>query len=142
MKKADIIGRWRVLRWQQQYDDGRVVSPMGEALDGFIQYDENDRMVCIIARSGREKFQTGGQWDAAAAEKATAYNGYLSYAGRYAIVAGEIHHHVEQSLFPNWVGGTQVRKAKFVGRELWLTARIEEGTPAARTAVLAWERVS
>ncbi|MBX9824969.1 MAG: lipocalin-like domain-containing protein [Xanthobacteraceae bacterium] len=142
MNKADIAGRWHILRWQQQYDDGRVVSPMGSALEGFIHYGEDGRMVCLIARADRVKFLTGGQWDASDTEKAQAYNSYMNYAGRYTVGDGEIRHHVEHSLFPNWVGGVQVRKARFEGGELWLTARLEDGTPAARTVVLAWERAA
>ncbi|MCY1251387.1 Lipocalin-like domain protein [compost metagenome] len=51
-----------------------------------------------------------------------------------------ILHHVRHSLFPNWVGGTQRRVAQLDGDVLALTARLEEGTPEARTARLTWRR--
>lgn len=141
LSKSDVVGRWRILRWEQRYDDGRVTHPLGTALDGYIQYDDDGAMCCIIRRSDRPPFVTGGQWNAADSEKARAYDGYLSYAGRYSILGDEIRHQVEHSLFPNWVGGTQVRRARFEAGELLLSARLEDGTSEARTANLAWARV-
>ncbi len=44
-------------------------------------------------------------------------------------------HHVEQSLYPEWVGIEQVRRFEFDGDALLLTA--EAGT---LTACLAWRR--
>ena len=135
-----ILGRWQIRRWEQSYDDGRMINPMGTRLEGFIQYDEDERMCCFIARADSPKFMSGGQWDASDAEKVRAYESCLSYAGRYRIDGDQIEHMVEFSLFPNWKGGTQIRKASFAGDELRLTARLEEGTPQARTASLAWTR--
>lgn len=62
----------------------------------------------------------------------------MSYAGTYDVEGDVISHHVELSLFPNWEGGVQRRTARRVGRELHLEARLEEGTPEARTARLVW----
>lgn len=139
MNNNDILGRWQILRWEQRYDDGRVTHPMGAEPQGFIQYDDDD-MFCIITRSDRAPFKSGGQWNASEAEKAQAYGSFLTYAGGYTIIGDEVHHQVRYSLFPNWVGGTQVRKARLQDDELWLSARIEEGTSEARTANLVWKR--
>lgn len=139
MNKADILGRWHILRWEQRYDDGRVVQPMGAQPQGFIQYDDGE-MFCLLNRPGRNPFLSGGQWSASEVEKTRAYDTFMVYAGSYAIRDEEIHHHVRYSLFPNWVGGTQVRQARLQGGELWLSARIEHGTFEARTADLVWTR--
>lgn len=82
----------------------------------------------------------GGQWNATDAEKARAYDGVMSYCGTYEVQGKEILHRVEFSLFPNWEGGTQRRRAVLKDGELHLTARIEVGTPQARTAKLIWRR--
>lgn len=139
LRKEDIVGRWRILRWEQVYDDGRVTLPMGPDLDGYIQYDDNGFMHCLIRKADRGRF-TGGQWNAADSEKAGAYDTYLSYAGTYSLSGDEVRHAVQHSLFPNWQGGTQTRRARFENGELLLTARLEEATPEARTAKLAWAR--
>ncbi|MNP06647.1 hypothetical protein D3C76_986410 [compost metagenome] len=139
MNKDSIQGRWNILSWEQLYDDGRVVHPMGTELEGFIEYGPHG-MFCVMARKDREQFSSGGQWSANAAEKAAAYDGYLTYAGGYEVDGDNILHHVRHSLFPNWVGGTQHRVAQLDGDVLALTARLEEGTPEARTARLLWRR--
>ncbi len=35
--------------------------------------------------------------------------GYLAYAGSYTLDGMTVTHHVEMSLFPNWIGTDQVR---------------------------------
>lgn len=135
----DIQGRWEILRWEQVYDDGRVVHPMGMELEGFIEYGPNG-MFCALGKKNRPHFTTGGQWSADDAEKAAAYNSYLTYAGDYEVQGNRITHKVRYSMFPNWVGSVQRRVAEFDGHELALTARLEEGTPEARTARLVWKR--
>ena len=136
----DIKGRWYVQSWAQEYDDGRVVHPFGEKLEGFIEYGDETLFV-LVTRSPRTPFTTGGQWDASAAEKAAAYDEYLSYAGTYSVDGDHVTHHVELAIFPNWQGGTQRRRSVWGDNgELMLVARLEEGTPEARTARLTWRR--
>ena len=138
MNRKSIQGRWEILSWEQAYDDGRLVHPMGTELEGFIEYSDYG-MFCVIARKNREPLD-GGQWSASDGDKARAYNSYLTYAGDYDVEGGLIHHHVRHSLFPNWEGGSQKRLATFNGETLELTARLEEGTAEARTARLVWKR--
>lgn len=137
MNKADIIGRWEIVSWEQVYDDGRVVYPMGHQLRGFIEYGAHG-MFCVIAKADRPHFTVGGQWSASDAEKAGAYGSYLTYAGGYEVEDNVIVHQVQHSLFPNWEGGSQRRIVKFQDGLLHLTARLENGTSEARSAVLIW----
>jgi len=139
MNRDTIKGRWNILAWEQLYDDGRVVQPMGTELEGFIEYSDYG-MFCVVAKKGRESFATGGQWSAEDVEKAAAYSSYLTYAGDYDVEGSTITHKVFYSIFPNWVGGTQKRTAVLDGDVLSLTARLEDGTPEARTARLRWKR--
>ncbi len=141
LDRADIVGRWSLLNWRQTYDDGRVTHPMGEQPVGYIEYGAR-HMSCMLARRGRAPFTSGGQWNANAAEKAGAYDSFMSYCGTYEIEGDVIVHHVMMSLFPNWEGGVQRRRAQLVDGRLHLLARIEEGTPQARTAALIWERAA
>lgn len=137
----DPAGRWEILAWEQAFDDGRRELPMGEALQGFIQYTADGHMACMIARAERPNFVTGGQWNASDEEKAGAYMSMLAYAGRYQVNGDVITHHVDISLFPNWRGGAQKRRVEVnADGTLTLSARLEEGTPQARTARLVWRR--
>ncbi|MCO6056728.1 alpha/beta fold hydrolase [Pseudomonas sp. MOB-449] len=135
------IGRWEILAWEQAFDDGRRELPMGDDLNGFIHYTESGHMACMIARVDRPGFVTGGQWNSTDGEKAGAYNSMLAYGGRYEVDGDLITHHVDISLFPNWVGGAQKRRFEVnADGTLTLSARLEEGTPQARTARLVWRR--
>lgn len=140
MDKADILGRWEIVSWRQDYDDGRQIHPLGKDLEGFIQYDK-DRMICMMAATNRPAFSTGGQWNASDAEKAAAYSTMLAYSGPYEVSGNRIHHHVDISLYPGWKGSVQTRVAE-MGADglLYLMARLEDGTPEARTAKLVWRR--
>ena len=138
---AAIIGRWNIVSWLQLYEDGRRQAPLGEHLEGFIRYLPDGDMICIIARADRADFTTGGQWNASDAEKAGAYSSMLAYAGRYRIEGDTVVHEVRTSLFPNWKNGEQRRQVRFEGPDrLFIEARLEQGTPEARTAQLAWTR--
>lgn len=134
---SEIEGTWTLIAWRQEYDDGRVVEPFGPRPGGVISY-LGERMSCILTATNRQDFTTGGQWNADPAEKAGAYDSCLAYAGRFSLEDGVVTHHVEYSLFPNWVGGDQSRQIQWRGSELHLVARLEEGTSEARTARLSW----
>ena len=141
MTQPNLTGRWELVTFEQNYDDGRVVFPMGEGPQGVIQYTEDGYMSCQITKANRGNFTTGGQWNASDTEKAGAYNSMLSYAGRYTLEDGVVTHLVDLSLFPNWVGGQQKRQFKFDKQgQLSLIARLEENTSEARTALLLWKR--
>ncbi|HCY62363.1 MAG TPA: hypothetical protein DHV59_05950 [Oxalobacteraceae bacterium] len=142
MSKQGMIGRWQVVAWEQVYDDGRRTYPMGQQVEGFIQYDSDGRMMCMLCRGDRQKFTTGGQWNASQEEKAAAYSSMLAYAGSYTVAGGDsVSHHVELSSFPNWKGGIQKRRIETMDAgQLVLVARLEEGTSEARTARLVWRR--
>ena len=135
-----IKGRWAVVSWEQIYDDGRIVFPMGKELDGFIDYSDYG-ISCVITKKDRKAFTTGGQWSADNVEKAEAYDSYLTYAGDYEVDGDTIIHHVKYSIFPNWIGGKQYRTAELQGDTLSLmTAKLEEGTSEARTSKLTFKR--
>ena len=140
MNRESIKGRWSVVSWEQVYDDGRIVSPMGTEVEGFIEYSDNG-MFCVVSKKNREAFTTGGQWNATDAEKAAAYSSYLTYAGGYDVEGNTITHLVDYSIFPNWAGGTQYRHAELDGSNLTLTtAPLEAGTSEARVSKLRFKR--
>lgn len=141
MSEQGMTGRWQIVAWEQVYDDGRRTYPMGQQVEGFIQYDPDGRMMCMLCRGDRQNFTTGGQWNASEQEKAQAYSSMLAYAGTYTCAGDTVSHHVELSAFPNWKGGTQTRRIEVMeAGQLVLAARLEEGTSEARTARLAWKR--
>jgi Lipocalin-like domain len=48
------------------------------------------------------------------------FSTYLAYCGRYEVEGDVVVHHIEMSLFPNWVGGDQRRQSELSGDKLVL----------------------
>ena len=139
---ATIEGLWTLISMEQRYDDGRIVYPFGEDAQGRIYYGPDGTMFAAIQKGGRKPFTTGKQWTASVEEKAGAYNDYLTYCGHYRVTGDKVTHHIEISLFPDWIGKSQVRRIGFEDGQLHLIARLEDGTPEARNALMIWKRVS
>lgn len=128
---------WRLVDWRQEYDDGRVQYPMGENPQGLIAYRDG-RMYEIATSADRPNFVTGGQWDADDAEKAMAYTTSMCYSGTYELQGDEVVHHVDMSVFPNFVGKSLRRTVSWDGETMTLSGRMEAGTSEARTVILDW----
>lgn len=137
---TEIHGLWSLHSMEQRYDDGRVIYPFGRSATGQLFYGADGTMFVAIHKGGRRPFTTGKQWTAADAEKARAYDDYLTYCGRYQIAGDQVTHFIEISLFPDWIGQQQIRTVRFEAGRLHITARLESGTPEARTASLIWGR--
>jgi Lipocalin-like domain len=73
---------------------------------------------------------------------AAAASGYLAYSGPYTVSDNNIiGHHVQVSLLPNWIGGTQARVAKIGNDRLQLSPAepvLIDGK--LRNARLVWRR--
>jgi len=88
---------------------------------------------------GRAAWQTA-ETLATLEERAAAFDGCFSYAGRWRLVEGRVLHEVEVALNPGLVGSRQWRDARLVGRRLVLS--VEEGAgDTARRHALEWRRV-
>jgi len=72
--------------------------------------------------------------------RAAAYSGYVAYWGRYQIDHDRIVHHVESSLFPGWVGGTQIRYFTLAGDRLSLRTPPIELAGDVVINELRWQR--
>jgi hypothetical protein len=67
----------------------------------------------------------------------------LAYAGRFELDGADVLHHVELSLFPDWVGKTQRRHIEWRGAND-LTLTTPEHTTSRGTRVvnrLRWTRI-
>ena len=108
--KEQFVGTWKLV----SYEVG-VSHPMGRVAVGLLTYDANGRMSMQVMRSDRPKFRgSGGKeggYEAGTAEEVmSAYRGYIAYFGTYEVneEGRFVTHHIEASLFPNWVGRDQV----------------------------------
>lgn len=107
----------------------------------MLLYAPEGYMSVVLYRANRERFGTPDIMAGTEAQLANAARSYASYAGRYEVHGDRVHHHVEASLFPDWVGTTQERIYHFEGPRLTLsTAPIPLGGAELRV-LLIWERV-
>ena len=130
------------MSWETRSVDGQKISyPLGKDAVGYIMYNEDGYMFVAIMRPNRVRFAAGDLLGGSAEEKAQAANTYVSYCGRYEFNGDTVIHHVDLSLFPNWVGVEQERLVELRGDRLTLSTRpiLLGGVP--RTAHLIWERV-
>ena len=104
-----LVGTWRLASFELSSADGKVHHPFGEDVAGHIIYGEDGYMSVTMSAASRPRCAAKDLRLASMEEKAAATDTYVSYSGRYEIQGDRVLHHVEVSLFPNWVGITHER---------------------------------
>jgi len=135
--KERLIGTWRLVSYETDEESGKRGRPYGDAV-GRLAYDEYGNMSGQVMRPGRARVELG---DGGAQQVRAAYLGYIAYFGTYEVAADgtSVVHHVQGSLNPAWVGGQQVRKMRFDGERLVLSADVRKNGDTV-THTLIWER--
>ena len=139
-RTADLVGAWRLKRWETVYEDGRRTEPFGAGAEGLIQYTADGWMSATIMAAGRGRLSRANPRAAPARERAAAFDSYFSYAGRWRLAGGVVRHEVTLALNPALVGTPQLRDARLSGRTLTLSAT-EEVPGGRRTHRIVWQRV-
>jgi Lipocalin-like domain len=94
-ERGTLVGAWRLASWENQAADGRFS--------------------VTISRKGRAAFAADDLLGGTIPEKEQAMESFLAYAGRYSFLGDRVIHHMELSLFPNWIGRDQERWVELVG---------------------------
>ena len=141
MASNPLIGTWRLVSWENRSLDGRVTYPLGEDAVGYISYTQDGYVFVAMMRHDRAEFTAGDLLRASAEEKAHAAETYVTYCGRYEFRGDAVVHHVELSLFPNWVGVDQERLVEVTGNRLTVSTRPMLLDGIQRSGHLIWERV-
>ena len=123
------------------HDSGVRTQPFGEGARGLLLYTPDGCMSASIMAAHRTLFSTPNPRSAPPNERAAAFDGYFSYAGRFKVLAGEVRHEVLVALNPAQVGSLQIRRAKLAGRRLELGAAESLPDGKGRRHVLEWRRV-
>ena len=139
--RGALVGGWRLVSWENRATDGQVTYPMGIDALGALLYTADGRFSVTISRRGREGFAAGDLLSGTSEEKARAVEGFVAYAGRYSFHGDRVIHHVELSLFPNWVGSDQERSVELAGNRLILSASPLLLAGKLQVPRLIWERV-
>mgnify|MGYP005857205167 CR=1 FL=1 len=130
MPETRFTGAWKLIE-QIEIRDGRETYPRGEHPVGLLIYLPDGTMSVQLMRPDRGQFTD-------LTHLQTALEEYLGYYGRYTVdeAGGVVVHHVEGSSYPRWIGTDQVRRYRFEGDHLILSA---EGQGVRR--VLTWARI-
>lgn len=134
------MGAWRLLSFEIRTSSGEVSYPFGREAVGLLLYSHEGYMAVSLMRGDRVHFKAEDISSATSEEKLGVFDSYNSYCGRYEVKDDTIIHHVELSLFPNWIGGPQERYFEFSGDRL--TLRTPEMTPEGveRSWIAIWQR--
>jgi Lipocalin-like domain len=138
-----LLGAWELVSYELEIGAGRTAHPLGDDAVGLLIYTPQGWMSVNIMRPGPARWASPNPAAATESEIATAAAGYLAYAGRFTVdeSASVVEHHVNVSLFPNWIGDVQKRLVTLTGDELGLESPVV--TDAAGTSVtprLRWRR--
>jgi len=136
-----LVGAWRLVSWENRAADGQVSYPMGPDARGYLLYTGDGRFSVTISRVDRAAFAAGDLLGGTTEEQARAVEGFVAYAGRYSFQGDRVLHHVELSLFPNWVGSDQQRWVELAGDRLTLSASPLLLAGTQQVPRLVWERV-
>ena len=98
-------------------------------------------MSVAMMRPNRLKFAAGDLLSSSLEEKAHAAETYITYCGQYEFHGDTVIHHVDLSLFPNWVGVDHERLVEVGGNRLTLSTRPMLLGGIQQTGQLIWERL-
>jgi len=92
-------------------------------------------------KEGRTAFASGDIRGGTVDEKIEAFNGYISYSGRFEVKGDKVIHVIEVSLFPNWIGESQERFYSFDEDTLTLSTPLQLVGGMMLSSHLVWEKV-
>jgi len=124
--------------------DGGRNYPYGQNPLGVLVYDSRGNMAVQIMDRDRPSFRSPDLKGGTAQEAKNALDGAAVYFGTYDTEeqTDTVCHHIQGSVFPNWIGTVQRRKATLEGNRLVLrTGPLLMGGSAA-DIVLEWQRVT
>ena len=134
---ASLVGTWELEDFSVLNGSKVVQQPFGAAPVGKLVYTAGGTMAGQIMADSRTTSAP-----VTAADFKAAFLTYISYFGTFSVdpAAGSVTHHVSGSLYPNWVGTTQVRGYN-ITTDGKLALSTNESLPAGLLSVLRWKRI-
>lgn len=141
---SQFIGTWKMVAVEERRPNGEVVEPRyGARPSGYIMYAATGHVAVQIMKPGRPRFASNDAEQATQVEAKSAFDGYGAYFGTYEIneAEGYVIHHVEGSVFPNYVGTDQKRGFELSGDQLILKPPSRQVGGEQHTTRVTWQRV-
>ena len=118
-----LTGTWMLDHYQITDQNGQDILLWGNNTSGILIYTDDGYMSVQVSNNDRPAFAANDFLAGEADEIKSAFEGYTAYFGTYAYLKknGFVHHHVQQSVFPNWNGVTHTRFVNLVDGKLTLS---------------------
>ncbi|MDA1052763.1 MAG: lipocalin-like domain-containing protein [Planctomycetota bacterium] len=144
MSTAPFAGSWKLISSEMRTSTGEVLYPLGEDCVGRIIFDADGNFAAQLMRPGRPEFASGDIVRGTDEEIRAAYQGYVAFWSKINVdeAKKELTYEVEGSLFPNWIGHSNLRHYEFEGDRLIFKIPPFVMAEKEITGVLVWERVS
>ena len=117
----DLIGTWRLERWEVERADGSVGRPLGARPQGIAIYGEDGWMSTTMTAGDRPTLSGPNARNAPEPERAAAFSSLLAYSCRWRVEGDAVLHLVEVAHNPAMVGTTQSRRASVEGDAMVFT---------------------
>jgi Lipocalin-like domain len=142
--RSQLVGAWRLVSYEtSSVEGGDTAYPLGPDASGLIIYTDDGGMSAQIMAAGRPAYTDEDVHGGTDEQRAAAAHGYLAYSGTYQVTdENVVEHHLEVSLFPNWVGTVVHRVAALEAKRLQLS--LAEPLPVhgvLSNATLTWQRI-
>ena len=134
-----FLGTWKLVAVETRQANGDMFR-RGKRT-GYLMYNDDGYMFVAFMKEDRPQFLSGDIRGGTVDEKVAAVEGYVSYCGRYEVLQDSVIHHIEVSLFPNWIGTKQERMYHFEGDRLTLSTRLMLTGGRQLSTHIIWERV-
>ena len=135
-----LVGTWRLVSCAL-HDGERVNHPYGAEPIGFLTYAPDGHMSVMFGDANRPPLASPDWRRNTDEDVAGAARPFIAYCGTYELRDGEVSHHVEVSLIPNWIGQTLTRRVVLDGHTLVLATPEMLIDGRTQTATLTWRRV-
>jgi hypothetical protein len=142
MSDHPLIGTWRLVSYELESATGTISYPYGHDPSGYLIYAADGYMSVAFMTGDRTPYAGGDRLRGTPEERAAAAGTYVSYCGRYELREDRVIHHIEVSLFPNWVGVAQTRYFTLAGTQLTLRTPPLLMGGSTQTACVLWERAT
>jgi hypothetical protein len=143
ISRQEILGAWTLISYEVRAIDGTLVEyPFGDDAQGFLIYTEDGYMSAQLMRRHRPPYDHPTSAGGTTEQSAAAARGYLAYSGPFDLdeATGIVRHHASVSLYPNWVGGDQIRPGDLRDGRLTLVADVKSESGSRARATLTWGR--
>ncbi|WP_395849493.1 lipocalin-like domain-containing protein [Cystobacter fuscus] len=144
MLKDRLVGIWQLVSVEGLLPDGSRNYPYGQNPLGILMYDRHGNMVVQLMDRDRTSFESADLKEGTAQEAKDALAGAVAYFGTYETEeqTDTVCHHIKGSVFPNWIGTVQRRKATVERNRLVLSTNPLPMGGHESVVVLEWHRMA